>query len=95
MWRVLLLLQVLLYSLAGPYRYCLQAITLNSTFRIHTQSRLLSRPPLSRGRDGVMDPAGSKPCAAVPGTTIVVEDLFYNSTTRKKVSSSRSTCSIL
>ncbi|KAK9796301.1 hypothetical protein WJX73_009226 [Symbiochloris irregularis] len=35
-------------------------------------------------RDGVMDPAGPKPCAANPGTTILVEDLFYNSSTRKK-----------
>ena len=36
-------------------------------------------------RDGVMDPAGPKPCAAVQGTTITVEDLFYNVPTRKKV----------
>ena len=36
-------------------------------------------------RDGVMDPAGPKPCAAVHGTTILVEDLFYNVPTRKKV----------
>ena len=35
-------------------------------------------------RDGVMDPAGPKPCAAMRGTTILVEDLFYNSLTRKK-----------
>ncbi|KAK9813170.1 hypothetical protein WJX72_010077 [[Myrmecia] bisecta] len=35
-------------------------------------------------RDGHMDPAGPKPCAAVPGTTIMVEDLFYNMITRKK-----------
>ena len=32
-----------------------------------------------------MDPAGPKPCAAVQGTTILVEDLFYNSLTRKQV----------
>ena len=36
-------------------------------------------------RDGVMDAAGPKPCAAMRGTTILVEDLFYNSLTRKKV----------
>ena len=36
-------------------------------------------------RDGVMDAAGPKPCAAVQGTTLLVEDLFYNSLTRKKV----------
>ena len=32
-----------------------------------------------------MDPSGPCPCAAVPGTTITVEDLFYNVLTRKKV----------
>ena len=32
-----------------------------------------------------MDPAGPKACAAVQGTTILVEDLFYNVPTRKKV----------
>ena len=32
-----------------------------------------------------MDPAGPKPCASVPGTTLVVEDLFYNVSTRKQV----------
>ena len=32
-----------------------------------------------------MDPAGPVPCAAVQGTTLVVEDLFYNMLTRKKV----------
>lgn len=36
-------------------------------------------------RDGRMDPAGPTPCAAVQGTTLVVEDLFYNMLTRKKV----------
>ena len=40
-----------------------------------------------------MDAAGPKPCAAVPGTTILVEDLFYNSTTRKKASLSASSIS--
>ncbi|KAK9820739.1 hypothetical protein WJX74_008211 [Apatococcus lobatus] len=35
-------------------------------------------------RDGIMDPGGPNPCAAVPGTTITVEDLFYNVLTRKK-----------
>ncbi|KAK9820973.1 hypothetical protein WJX81_004838 [Elliptochloris bilobata] len=35
-------------------------------------------------RDGRMDPAGPVPCAAVQGTTLVVEDLFYNMLTRKK-----------
>lgn len=37
-------------------------------------------------RDGIMDPAGPKPCASVQGTTLVVEDLFYNVNTRKQVS---------
>ena len=36
--------------------------------------------------DGNMDSAGAKPCAALPGTTFVVENLFYNSITRKKAS---------
>ncbi len=35
-------------------------------------------------RDGRMDAAGPAPCAAVQGTTLVVEDLFYNMLTRKK-----------
>ena len=39
-------------------------------------------------RDGRMDPAGPVPCAAVQGTTLVVEDLFYNMLTRKKVPAS-------
>eukprot|EP00884_Botryococcus_braunii_P016648 jgi/Botrbrau1/3667/Bobra.0008s0002.1 len=34
--------------------------------------------------DGLMEEGGPKPCAAVPGTTILVEDLFYNSVTRRK-----------
>ena len=36
-------------------------------------------------RDGIMDSEGPKPCAASQGTTITVEDLFYNVPTRKKV----------
>ncbi|KAK9865973.1 hypothetical protein WJX84_001123 [Apatococcus fuscideae] len=35
-------------------------------------------------RDGIMDTGSPTPCAAVPGTTITVEDLFYNVLTRKK-----------
>jgi DNA mismatch repair protein MLH1 len=31
----------------------------------------------------MMDPPGA-PCAAVPGTTLTVEDLFYNVLTRKR-----------
>jgi DNA mismatch repair ATPase MutL len=34
--------------------------------------------------DGVMDPAGPKPCAGMPGTTMLVEDMFYNVPTRQK-----------
>ena len=44
-------------------------------------------PVLTQGmvcRDGVMDAAGPRPCAAVQGTTILVEDLFFNSLARKK-----------
>ena len=36
------------------------------------------------GRDGQMDAAGPKPCASVQGTTLLVEDLFYNVNTRKQ-----------
>ena len=32
-----------------------------------------------------MDAAGPKPCASVQGTTLLVEDLFYNVNTRKQV----------
>jgi len=36
-------------------------------------------------QDGVLlDPPGSKPCAAVPGTVLTVEDLFYNVPARRK-----------
>ncbi|KAL3158286.1 DNA mismatch repair protein [Trebouxia sp. C0009 RCD-2024] len=41
-------------------------------------------------RDGIMDPAGPKPCASVQGTTLVVEDLFYNVNTRKQALKSSS-----
>lgn len=37
-------------------------------------------------RDGVMDAAGPQPCAALPGTTITVQDLFFNMPIRRKVS---------
>ena len=39
-----------------------------------------------------MDPAGPKPCASVQGTTLVVEDLFYNVNTRKQVRQVYSSC---
>lgn len=42
-------------------------------------------------RDGVMDPGGPKPCAAVQGTTLLVEDLFYNMNTRKQARLERCT----
>lgn len=45
----------------------------------------VDEPPPRVCRDGVMDPEGPKPCAASQGTTITVEDLFYNVPTRKKV----------
>ena len=31
-----------------------------------------------------MDPAGPKPCAGMPGTTMLVEDMFYNVPARQK-----------
>ena len=31
-----------------------------------------------------MDAAGPKPCAGVPGTTMLVEDMFYNVPARQK-----------
>jgi DNA mismatch repair protein MLH1 len=34
--------------------------------------------------DGVMRDPSAAPCAAVPGTIITVEDLFYNVLTRKR-----------
>ena len=36
-------------------------------------------------RDGEMAAGDPVPCASVPGTTFVVEDLFYNSSTRRQV----------
>ncbi|KAA6425958.1 MAG: DNA mismatch repair Mlh1-like [Trebouxia sp. A1-2] len=41
-------------------------------------------------RDGEMDAAGPKPCASVQGTTLLVEDLFYNVNTRKQALKSSS-----
>jgi DNA mismatch repair protein MLH1 len=35
-------------------------------------------------KDGIMDSGGPRPCAATVGTTITVEDLFYNVPLRKK-----------
>ena len=34
--------------------------------------------------DGIMDAAGPKPCAGMPGTTMLVEDMFYNVPARQK-----------
>ena len=55
----------------------LEAVTIHAV--LTTQAILL--------RDGEMDPAGPKPCASVQGTTLLVEDLFYNVNTRKQVQS--------
>ncbi len=64
---------------------CMHAAKLASVLLCNTR---LAAAGVSRGaaarRDGRMDAAGPAPCAAVQGTTLVVEDLFYNMLTRKK-----------
>jgi len=57
----------------------------NSAMQCAKQHTILTSLHVVMCRDGEMDAAGPKPCASVQGTTLLVEDLFYNVNTRKQV----------
>ena len=68
----------------------LASMSFVSHLTVTTMTRDASHAIKATYKDGVMEDPGPKPCAGVPGTTILVEDLFYNVATRRKALKSAS-----